>query len=442
MRSFKGYFSLLVLATLVFSCAKEPHDIGTGVIPPNSKLEFAYDTVIYVEAYSFIEDSVRTDETSLNVLGSYWDPTFGITTASFYTQLRLSSTGHSYGTSPVVDSAFITLSYSGSYADTIANLTLKIHELNDTIGYSTEYYSNSNLAFDAAALYSAQTLIKPSDSILIDTTKVSPRLQIRIDQTAASFIQKLLTANETVMGSNVEFTKYIKGLYFTVENASAPDQGILAYVNLEAAISGLTLHYHNTTDTLSFQYVFGSSAARFNNYNHFGYQHADPIFKQQVLQKDTSLGKDFIYVQATAGVKTFLRFPDLSKLKYNGKAAAINEARLVFYDTENNQDYKAPGSLLLIKETSSGDIGFLPDQYINETYYGGYRDSTNYNYSFRVTRYIQSLVLNNEPISNRLLLQAPSSAVRGHRMIIGGSQPSNPNFSAKGIKLQVLFTKF
>lgn len=441
MRSFKGYFSLLVLATLVFSCAKEPHDIGTGVIPPNSKLEFAYDTVINVEAYSFIEDSVRTDETSLNVLGSYWDPTFGITTASFYTQLRLSSTGHRFGTNPIVDSAFIALAYSGSYADTLENLTLKIHELTDTIGYSTEYYSNSTLAFDPTPLYSAQTLFKPSDSVLIDTTMVSPRLQIRIDQTAASFIQRLLNANETVMGSNVEFTKYVKGLYFTVENASAPDQGILAYINLESAISGLTLHYHNSTDTALFQYVFGSSAARFNNYNHFGYQHADPTFKQQVVDKDTTLGKEQVYVQAMAGVRTKLRFPDLSNLKHNGKAAAINEARLIFYDTENNQKYKAPGSLLLIKESKNGDIGFLPDQYINETYFGGYRDSTNYNYSFRVTRYIQSLILN-DTLSTEIFLQAPSSAVRGHRMIIGGSKPTSPANSSKGIKLQVLFTKF
>jgi hypothetical protein len=266
-------------------------------------------------------------------------------------------------------------------------------------------------------------------------------LKIRIDQTAASFIQKLLTADATVMGSNVEFTKYVKGLYFTVENVSATNQGILAYVNLESAISGLILHYHNSADTSTFQYIFGSSAARFNNYNHFNYQHADPLFRQQVLQKDTSLGKDMVYVQAMAGVKTLLRFPDLSKLTHNGKAAAINEARLVFSDVENNQKYRAPGSLILIKETKDGELGFLPDQYINETYFGGLRDSTKNNYTFRVTRYIQSIILNKEPVTNRLILQTPSTAVRGHRMVIAGSQPTNPSLLPKKIQLQILFTK-
>lgn len=441
MRSFKGYFSLLVMAAVVFSCAKEPHDLGTGVIPPNSRLEFAYDTVINVEAYSFIEDSVRTDETSLNVLGSYWDPTFGITTASIYTQLRLSSTGHSFGTNPVVDSAFITLSYSGAYGDSSSKFLLKAYQLKESLYYDNIYYSNMNKTCDPTPIFSQIVDIKPFDSVLVDTVNVSPRLILKLNELAMDLIYSLIMADSASMSSNASFIEYFKGLYFTVENAYYPGRGILAYVNLESAISGLTLHYHNSTDTLSFQYVFGSSAARFNNFNHFGYQHADPIFKQQVVDKDTTLGKELLYVQAMAGVKTRLRFPDLSNLKHNGKAAAINEARLIFYDTENNQKYKAPGSLILIKETSTGDIEFLPDQYINETYFGGYRDSTNYNYSFRVTRYIQSLVLN-DTLSTNVFLQAPSSAVRGHRMIIGGSKPTNAAYSSKGIKLQVLFTKF
>ena len=266
-------------------------------------------------------------------------------------------------------------------------------------------------------------------------------MKIRLDQSAPAFIQKLLTASTTVMASNDEFIKYIYGLYLTAESPAGPNQGLLMYLNLESTISGLTLYYKNDeTDSLSFDYVINSSSARYNNYNHFSYAQADPGFIQQVVQKDTILGKNTLYLQAMGGVKTVLKFPDLSNLTQNGKIA-INEARLVIYDGEHNSTYKAPGSLILIRQKSDGDIAFLPDQYIGDTYFGGTYDSTLYNYNFRITRCIQSLVAGTELSSTRLFLLAPSAAVRGHRLVINGTAPSNQAVAQKKIQLLVLFTK-
>ena len=432
---------LLLLAVVVFSCSKEANKLGTSVVPANSRLQFGYDTAVTINAYSMIDDSVRTDETSLNVLGSYWDPVFGITTASIYGQLRLPSTGHSFGTNPVIDSAVLVLSFSGAYGDSSAMQTIKIHEVAEQMFYDSIYYSNKSLQIDPIPLASKTFLASPYDSVLVDTVKVSPRMKIRLDQSAPAFIQKLLTASTTVMASNDEFIKYIYGLYLTAESPAGPNQGLLMYLNLESTISGLTLYYKNDeTDSLSFDYVINSSSARYNNYNHFSYAQADPGFIQQVVQKDTILGKNTLYLQAMGGVKTVLKFPDLSNLTQNGKIA-INEARLVIYDGEHNSTYKAPGSLILIRQKSDGDIAFLPDQYIGDTYFGGTYDSTLYNYNFRITRYIQSLVAGTELSSTRLFLLAPSAAVRGHRLVINGTAPSNQAVAQKKIQLLVLFTK-
>ncbi len=441
MHSVKGYVSLLLLAVVVFSCSKEANKLGTSVVPANSRLQFGYDTAITINAYSMIDDSVRTDETSLNVLGSYWDPVFGITTASIYGQLRLPSTGHSFGTNPVIDSAVLVLSFSGAYGDSSAMQTIKLHEVTEQMYYDSIYYSNKSLQIDPIPLASKTFLASPYDSVLVDTVKVSPRMKIRIDQSAPAFIQKLLTASTTVMASNDEFIKYVYGLYLTAESPAGSNQGLLMYLNLESTISGLTLYYKNDeTDSLSFDYVINSSSARYNNYNHFGYAQANPEFIQQVVQKDTILGKNTLYLQAMGGVKTVLKFPDLSNLTQDGKVA-INEARLVIYDGEHNSTYKAPGSLILIRQKSDGDIAFLPDQYIGDTYFGGTYDSTLYNYNFRITRYIQSLVAGTELSSTSLFLLAPSAAVRGHRLVINGTAPSNQAVAQKKIQLQVLFTK-
>jgi len=97
------------LAFLAGSCTKEPDQIGTSIIPPTDKLQYGIDTTILLDAYSIVEDSVRTDETSQNILGSYWDPIFGISTAGIYTQLSLPFVGHSSGNTPIIDSAILKL---------------------------------------------------------------------------------------------------------------------------------------------------------------------------------------------------------------------------------------------------------------------------------------------------------------------------------------------
>ena len=263
------YLLSLTLAVGVMACTKEPDRIGTNVIPPSDRLPFGIDTTIVLEAFSVREDSVRTDETSQNVLGSYWDPVFGITTASIYTQLRLPFTGHSFGDNPVIDSAVLTLALKGGYGDSTSIQTIKVFELSDTLSYEAVYYSNQTVAYYPTELISKTFIARPYDSVMVDTVKTAPHIRLRLDQAAPGFINKILTASTDQLSQNESFLNHIKGIYITAEIPSGPGKGTLMYINLESALSELALYYHNNeSDSLAFNLVINSSSARFNHFNH------------------------------------------------------------------------------------------------------------------------------------------------------------------------------
>lgn len=434
----KNVLRFVALAVIFTACTKEPDSLGTGVQSPSDRLQFGIDTTILLDAYSVIEDSIRTDETSLNILGSYWDPVFGVTTASIYTQFRLAFTGHDFGTNPQVDSLVLTLAYRGHYGDSTSPQTITIYELNKAIVYDCVYYSTRNLAYFSNPIATKTFIPRPSDSVLFDTTKVAPHLRIRLDQSAPQFVQKLMVKDS--MGSNASFANYFKGLYITASKALAPGQGTLMYFNLESALSEMTLYYKNDEeDSLTFGYVINSSCARFNNFNHYNYQDADPMFRQQVINKDTIAGKNLLYLQAMGGVKTYLRFPDLTKI--GGGKVAINEARLYLTNTNKGGTYAAPEKLILVEKHPEKEIKFLTDQFQGDDYFGGHYNPSNGQYWFRITRYIQDLNANKNDRTGRLALWPSSASVRSNRVVLGGYNPDNPVFSGKGLKLQVFYTK-
>lgn len=431
----------IILTAIVAACTKEPDRVGTDVIPPSDRLPFGLDTTIVIEAWSVLEDSVRTDETSQNILGSYWDPYFGITTASIYTQLRLPFTGHSFGNSVVVDSAVLTLALRGAYGDSTSVQTIRIHELLDSINYDSTYYSNRVLAFDAFPLTTKSLIARPYDSVMIDTVKYAPHLRFRLDQSAPAFIQKIITAPASALSNNTEFLKYLKGLYITAEMPTNSGKGTLMYINLEAALSELVIYYGNSDSAAqSFSLVINSASARFNNFNHHGYVHADPVFRQQVINKDTLLGRQYLYLQAMGGVKTFLRIPDLSLLDNNRKVA-INEARLIISNADKGGKYSPPDKLILYEEDNNNDIHFLTEQYQGDDYFGGTYNSTSGEYFFRITRYIQDITDGNRHTDRHLTLIASSPSVRGYRLIFNGTQPIEPNRYNQRLRLRVIYTK-
>ena len=420
---------IVLFSSLFFSCQKEPDKLGLGITPVGDRLNLRYCDTSTVIAYSVYDDSVRTDQVSPTLLGSIYDPVFGKTVASIYTQLSLSEYDYDFGTQPVLDSLVLQLQYNGYYGDTTTPMTVKIYEMADTLSLDSVYYYNQKANIHSQELARYTFYPHPTDSVKIDTVKYAPYLRIKLNSILGN---KILNASATNLSSSDNFKKYINGIYLTATPVNASGQGSILYFNLLGTYSGLKLYYHNTTDTLAFNLVVDSYTPFFNHFDHFGYRHANAAFRQQ-LNGDTLKGKDKIYVQAMGGVRVKLRFPYLKHLLDSGKIA-INEAQLIFKNADTDGKYAPPSSLNLMRYTENGGHkGYLAD-YVDEgtTFFDGVYNSTSKTYRFRISRYLQQL-LDGKVGAYGLSLQNSANAPR---LILNGS-----NATTGKIKLQLIYTR-
>lgn len=422
---------LLVVLFFFSTCKKEPQELGLDLIE-NNPLDVEFSDTTSVVAYSQLEDSLRTDETSVVLLGNTFDPVFGKTTAIVFTQISLSSASPDFGTNPQCDSLVFSLQYTGYYGDTTMPQTFRFYEITEQIYLDSSYYSNQQLAYDPVALENYTFTPHPTDSVLVDTTKYEPHLRFTMNPALGDII---LSAPESALDSNVSFREYFKGLAIVPDDVAAePGRGALLYFNFYANISRINLYYHNDEeDSLVYRLSLNSTSnARFVHFDHQGYQDASDIFRQQTILGDTALGQSQVYIQPMAGVKVKIEFPNLLNwVKENN--IAVNEAQLIFYNHEPEGQYPAPSRLALYKLNDDGTLGFLIDQSEGDTYFDG-RYSGN-RYRFRINRYIQQ-VFNGDESNNGLYLFPSSASINASRVVLNGSHSA-----ADKITLQLIYTK-
>ena len=409
----------LVLLLFVVSCEKDPDVVGLSVTPPQDQIYGERMDTATIVAYSVLEDSIKTNYTSLNLLGSTFDPVFGRTDASFYTQYLLSSVNVDFGANPVVDSLILYLGYNGYYGDTTTPLTLRVYEMDESLYLDSSYYSNDVTKTKGVELAHMTFRPSPTDSVMVDTIKVGPLLKINMSKISKAFANKIINAPKEVLASNSEFIKYMKGLYVKVDPVSY--KGSILYFNLMGSLSAMNLYYHNdSVDSLRFPMIVNEYAARYNHFGHNNYLLADPNFRKQLVYKDTTLGNQILYLQTTGGVRVKLWFPYLKNWAKD-KKIAINEAKLILPNAAKDGEYEAPAKLVLLANTDDGALAQTVDELEGATYFGGSYLSASYEYQFRVSRYVQALV-NNSKTDYGLSLLVSGSAVRANRLIINGAK--------------------
>ena len=426
----------LVSAILITSCKEDNNNLGLDLQPPNDKLNVFSNDTTSVIAYSQIVDSVKTDETSISLLGSMVDPVFGGSTASFYTQFRLGQTAHDFGTTPFPDSLVLALKYDGFYGDSSAAMTIKVYELAQQILIDTVYYSNQSVGTKITLL--AQKTFTPdfSSDVVVGKDTLDPHLRINLSSLTYNLAVKLLSAPADSMASNASFLNYFYGLYVTAEPANSG--GSIIYLDLLSSISEMTIYYHNSADdSLKFDYPINSNCARFGNFTH-DYSLAGPAFKAQVIDKDTTLGKSICYVQALGGVKTFVRFPNLKNFYSNGKIA-VNEARFFLSSLETDPELDLAKILVMVKKNAAGGYNILDDQLDGAGYFGGYYDKNYHGYWFRITSTVQELMRSTEP-DYGFEIYLSGGAVNAERVILDGTSPQLPVPIEDRMRLVITYT--
>lgn len=434
---------MILVAVMVSSCKKDPYSIGLELLPPTDTLNIRTNDTSTIIAYSLLQDSIRTDKATTGILGSIMDPVFGITTASFYTQFRLSTESPSFGTRPVLDSLVLVLPYAGSYGDVSTIQNVKVYEISEDLHYDSIYYSNKRLQTYNNVLANFSFKPRPTDSLVIDTVKVAPQLRINLNHFSNYLGNKILTAPVSALSTSETFIAFMKGLY--LETTPVYNGGALFSFDMYSSVSKLVIYYHNVegdTALLHFDMPVNAQCAYFNRFDHNKYLDASPDFKNEVLNHDTLTGKNKLFLQGLGGVWTKVRFPYIKNFE-KGHHIAIHNALLVVKDYETDTALQPPPQLNIIKRDSLGKISNLIDYDEGAGYYGGTYNKTQRTYSFRISRHLQEVLLGitynydlylmvNNPIVNSLT---------PNRVMLNGTKPSLPVVSSDRIKLQITYTR-
>jgi len=415
---------------IIASCNKKPDTIGLDLVDHNQLL--VSDTVFSVYALSSMEDSVVSDETSINLLGSQWTSTFGLTVASFYSHLRLSEVSPDFGTDPHVDSAFFTLVYYDYYGNINTPLTVRIYEVaEDFYQKDSVYYSNKKLQIYDTELAHHFFFPSPEDSVVVnDSTKTAAQLKIPMNQ---EFVNKVFFAEDTNLSSNEMFIQYFKGIYVTIDSVDYPGGGSILYFNLLNSNSKVTFYYN---DSLTYTLVFNSNNARIENFYHNFSKSTDQNFINQIILKDTAAGEQNLYLQGMSGIRTKIFFPDLDRWWGKNKYA-VNEALLIIPAASGGSYYPVSENLILLRQNEDSTASILVDQNVGDAYFGGSLDDTSNSYQFRITLYIQELLKDSSDYG--LLLYPSGKTVRANEVKLYGTHNNEPDTSR--MELRLIYTK-
>ena len=449
MKSFKSRFpasltiGILIIIAL-FSCKKDPYEIGIDLLPPGDTLNIRTTDTCTVQAFSVIQDSVRTDKSGSLFMGSIIDPVFGLTTSSFYSQVLLSSEGADFGIHPVLDSIVLMLFYSGYYGDTLTRQNVKVYEMSQDLSYDSVHYSNQTLGIYPTLLADQDFTPRIRDSVTEYKSKLAPHLRINLNKLTNYFGNKILYAPASALQTNVSFIKFIKGLYVSATPVNS--QGAILNFSIATGFSRMTVYFHNgddpQNDSLHYNLSLDGSCARFLHVDHNKYLNASQDLKRQILNHDSAQGANQLFLQGMGGVKIKLKFPFLKNFG-KGKTVAINDAILELKNMESDTTYKPPPALIMIRQDSAGRIGYLVDNNEGSGYFGGTYDNTKRSYFFRLTQHMQNVLQNVYTthfdlyiLVNSTLVSAPSP----NRIVLNGTKPLIPGDYGNRCRLKVTYT--
>jgi hypothetical protein len=413
---------------LLFVSCKEPK-LGSDLLPEGDNTQLLRESNLLLEISTEREDSVRSDELSLNLIGAFNDPILGKIRAATYCQLRPAVSNIDFGTGATADSIVLVFPYK-SYFGSVSKLTglqqFSVYRVREPFWKDSIYYSNDTLVRDESPL-GQSGFIAPAllDSIIVGGKKEAPHLRIPIN---AELAQEFLSNQSSLANAEV-FTEFFNGIYVSAETyLPTGNQGAILDFNLIGG-ARIDLFYHNdSNDSLKTSFIVNESSARFSRFNH--------AYSNQVLQalNNTEIGKQQIFLHNMAGLRGKIRIPELLQWK-NTRNILVHQARLTFTLDESTQGEFASNPLLnIVLKDATGTLILTPDLLVgNTTYSGGEYNSSAKTYTFNLARYLQSR-LNGLIEDEYFYIQPTGSGISAYRtFLLGNENPLGP------VKFELLY---
>lgn len=431
------------LIFIQFACSKTTEKIGNGLLPENDYIGTYYTDTIDILCHSESIDSMATTEMTYVLLGSMVDPIMGRTDANFFSQLHISATNQSFGADPHLDSIVLQLSLNGFYGDTNTTQTIHVYELNDSLSMETTYYHFDNIATDGLDLangYQLHPTPHVTGQVVGTDTLQQPVIRIPLDNCLG---EKLMFADSTVYLTPASFKDFFYGLKISCE--SVEQGGGICYINpTNNTNTVLQLYYHEAADSdkqLRYDYHITSADMYFNQYMH-DYSIGSAEFVQQVVEGDTTLGQETLYLQSMSGIRALITFPNFKHwtTELDDEHIIINEAKLILPASpviEDSSVFTAPTTLALVKRLEDGSTALLPDYYEGVSYYGGNYDSGTKTVTFRISEYLQKVLLGDYQ-STSIYLSISGAAYNAQRWVIAGPDSNAEQKMRCEIKYSIL----
>ncbi|WP_316830680.1 DUF4270 domain-containing protein [Pedobacter aquatilis] len=413
MKFIKQDLLTLLIGLFLFASCKNPTGVGLDV-DPNSAIQGTLVSDQPITSQTVQEPAISTSALSRYPLGYMTDPVFGKTESSVAMTVYPSELSLDFGTSPVLDSAVLVLNLSTQfYGDTTSSkYSIDVYQLTNTI---TNYKSSDVQAHNSQLLGNFNSKIFPNTPIKVtdivvgakDTMRTVPA-QIRIPLNKAFIQSTILSLPTTGTSSNVKFAEYFKGLYAEINKTSSTGTGGVAFLDFASTSSYLQLVYKKTSstsgiDTVSKSFPITATTTQLVAAN-IKHDYTGTPVKTQLDNPATQY--NVTYLQAVAGVKTKISFPNLKNFTSVYGKAVINKAELVVDLSTGTFGYpfNAPQRLSLYRWDIAEQPVNVPDHDQSGTNYtgdsraftdaifGGYFDSINNRYVFNVTSYVQDLI--------------------------------------------------
>ena len=426
--------AILLLLVVAWGCKQGDQTLGIGTLPGVKILDTRYhQEATTISTATFTDTKIRIDRPKYNLLGSFNDPIFGRTDASFAAQFRLPFY-RAFATDAAIDSVVLSMSYKVIYGDTVSSQTLQVYELVSGLSYEAKYLSSFNVKSLASTEPIGSGSFIPkfrTDSAQTDTTTQVIRVRLK-----NSFGSSLLGVDSMKMKSSDEFLTLFKGLY--ISSTPINRKGTLVSIintptTTYESTPAIILYYHDAkSDTLVYGYEVTTNSAKVSSYVH-DYSLAK-FFPN--LNKENN-NDSLIFIQPTGGIKSKILVPTLSTWK-DSSNYAINKATLTFHVDTIMSDYRRysmPDRLYLMAIDSTGAEIFPADSQLSSTYYGGFYIAENATYSFNVTQHLQQLIKGT--IKNSGFYLVPSERISSaQRVVLKGLGSSKP------VELNVAYTRY
>lgn len=428
-----------IIALAFASCKKSPETIGNGLISESDYIDVHHTDTAAIVCHSYF-DSIATSNATYALLGAMKDPVFGATEAGFYTQFRPSVAGQSFGNNPVMDSLVLQLCVSGYYGDTMAMQTAHAFVLTDSLMTDSTYYSYSWVAFDntdVANGYQFSPRPRTKVNVIGTDTITHAIVRIPLSQDLGNY---LMTLDTTAYSRPDLFKQHFKGLFVTCDPVST-NGAITSFTLTNNTYTLLQLYYHDAATPekpMRYNFFVTSSDVQFNHFEH-DYSQGSPEFVNQMIGNQHELGQSAVYLQTMGGVRTWLKFPNLSHWtdSLDGCHLVVNEAKLVLPASSALTDsiFKAPSNFILLGFNADSTTYLLPDYYEGAGYFGGTFNTSNQSVTFRITEYIQSVILEKRD-NNGICLGINGTAYNAQRLVINGPESNE----MEKMKLEVTYS--